>query len=243
MLVLVVEDDLDYSDIITQTLRRDSLDVVATDSCEAARRFVRGRKPDAAILDVMLPDGTGHDLCTELRRSRPDLPVLFLSSLDRSSDIVAGLEAGGDDYLTKPFHPAELIARLRAVLRRAGSGRPMAERSAKRIVADGLEVDLSNQSAYYNGINLNCTRLELDILAELAAYPGQALSHAFLSDRVWGYKNVNDATLLKGHVSSIRRKLREAGASEDLVRTVHGVGYAFAELNSGEVMANASGDR
>ena len=227
MLVLVVEDDQDYADIIAQTLRRDSFDVVATDNCESARRFTRNRQPDAAILDVMLPDGTGHDLCAELRRAVPDLPVVFLSSLDRASDVVAGFDAGGDDYVAKPFHPSELTARLRAVLRRASAARPAADGPTRRVMAGGLEIDLPNQAAYYNGINLNCTRLEVEILAELAAYPGQALSHAFLSDRIWGYKNVNDATLLKGHVSSIRRKLREAGAPEEAVRTVHGVGYAF----------------
>jgi DNA-binding response OmpR family regulator len=94
----------------------------------------------------------------------------------------------------------------------------------------GLELDLSNQSAYLNGINLNCTRLEVEILSQLVRYPGQALSHAFLTEQIWGYRNVNDATLLKGHVSSIRRKLRDAGGNEDVIRTVHGVGYSFTPV-------------
>jgi DNA-binding response OmpR family regulator len=97
-----------------------------------------------------------------------------------------------------------------------------------RIEAGGLELDPAAASAYYNGIDLHCTRLEVDILGQLARYPGQALSHAFLTERIWGYSNVSDATLLKGHISAIRRKLREAGGSEDLVRTVHGIGYSYA---------------
>jgi DNA-binding response OmpR family regulator len=94
----------------------------------------------------------------------------------------------------------------------------------------GLEIDLANQAAYMDGINLNCTRLEVEILSQLVRYPGQALSHAFLTDQIWGYKNVNDATLLKGHVSAIRRKVREAGGNEDMIRTVHGVGYSFTPV-------------
>lgn len=230
MIALIVEDDEDYADIIAQTLRRESLDVVTTDTVAAAARFAANKPPDLAILDVVLPDGSGLDLCRQLRRAQPDLPVIFLSSLDRSSDVIAGLNSGGDDYVTKPFHPGELLARVRTVLRRSGRDRAPAASPAARIDAVGLEVDTVNHAAYYNGINLNCTKLEVEILRELVAYPGQALSHAFLSEKVWGYKNVDDATLLKGHVSSIRRKLREAGAADDLIRTVHGVGYAYTPV-------------
>ncbi|GAB4336504.1 MAG: two-component system response regulator MtrA [Dehalococcoidia bacterium] len=230
MIALIVEDDEDYAEIIAQTLRRESLDVVTTDTVAAATRFAANKPPDLAILDVVLPDGSGLDLCRQLRRTQPDLPVIFLSSLDRSSDVIAGLNSGGDDYVTKPFHPGELLARVRTVLRRNGSSRASGPAPAARIDAIGLEVDTVNHAAYYNGINLNCTKLEVEILRELVAYPGQALSHAFLSEKVWGYKNVDDATLLKGHVSSIRRKLREAGAGDDLIRTVHGVGYAYTPV-------------
>lgn len=231
MIVLIVEDDEDYADIIAQTLRRESLDVVTTDTVAAAARFAASKPPDLAILDVVLPDGSGLDLCRRLREQRPALPVIFLSSLDRSTDVIAGLNSGGDDYVTKPFHPGELLARVRTVLRRSGNGGTAPAHAAAappaRINADGLDVDSTNHAAYFNGINLNCTKLEVEILRELASFPGQALSHAFLSEKVWGYKNVDDATLLKGHVSSIRRKLRDAGSPEDLIRTVHGVGYAF----------------
>jgi DNA-binding response OmpR family regulator len=94
----------------------------------------------------------------------------------------------------------------------------------------GLELDVQNQAAYLNGANLNCTRLEFDILCQRVKVPGQVLSHAFLSERVWGYKNVHDATLLKGHVSAIRNKIRKAGGNEDMIRTVHGVGYSFTPV-------------
>lgn len=231
MLVLLTEDDEDYAEIIAQTVRRDSHDVAITHSAAAALRFVSQRQPSLAILDVALPDGSGIDLCRRLRETVPGLPVVFLSSLDRSADVVAGLEAGGDDYVTKPFNPSELLARVRAVARRTvGANGSSGPAPAQRLRAMGLELDLANQAAYLDGVNLNCTRLEFDILCEMVKFPGQVLSHAFLSERVWGYKNVHDATLLKGHVSAIRTKIRKAGGNEDMIRTVHGVGYSFTPV-------------
>ena len=128
MLALIVEDDEDYAEIIAQTLRRESHEVVTMGTVQQAVRFAEKKPPELAVLDVVLPDGSGLDLCRHLRETRPELPVIFLSSLDRSSDIIAGLNSGGDDYLTKPFHPGELLARVRALLRRAAraSRRPAA---------------------------------------------------------------------------------------------------------------------
>jgi two-component system OmpR family response regulator len=224
---MVVEDDPDYAEIIAHTLRRDSHEVVVLDSVGAALQFAQRKPPALAVLDVVLPDGSGYDVCKQLQKTNADIRVIFLSSLDRPSDAIAGLESGGDDYVTKPFHPGEFIARVRAVMRRdeaTGAGPAQME----RIEAGALQLDPAAASAYYNGIDLHCTRLEVDILSQLARYPGQALSHAFLTERIWGYSNVSDATLLKGHISAIRRKLRDAGGSEDLVRTVHGIGYSYA---------------
>lgn len=229
MLVLVVEDDQDYAEIVAHTMKREGHNPVVVDTVKGAIRFAEHKVPELAILDVMLPDGTGLDLCAALRNLNPGLPVLFLSSLDRTTDVIAGLNAGGDDYLTKPFHPGELVARTRALIRRT-TGAANEEAPAERVSAHGIEVDVTNQVAWFEGKNLNCTPIEVEILAQLARYPGQALSHGFLTEKVWGYKNVDDATLLKGHISSIRRKLREAGGDEELVRTVHGVGYSFTPV-------------
>ena len=228
MLILVAEDDEDYAEIIAETLRRDSHEVVIAGSVDGALRFAKQGKPDLAVLDVMLPDGSGLDVGRTIRDDRPDLPIIFLSSLDRASDVVAGFSAGADDYVAKPFHPSEFLARVRAVERRYCN--PRAEepqRAPSKIQARGLEFDEDNQSAYLDGKNLNCTRLEFEILREMATVPGQVLSHTFLNDRIWSYPNMRDGTLLKGHISSIRRKLRKAGGDEEMIRTVHGVGYAF----------------
>jgi DNA-binding response OmpR family regulator len=230
MLVLVLEDDPDYAEIIAHTLKRDGHEVVTFDSANAAVRFCERKPPDFAVLDVLLPDGSGLEVCPRLREIVPSLPVVFLSSLDRTEDVLGGFNSGADDYLTKPFHPGELLARVRAVTRRADPAHLPPPRESQRIVSNGLELDLAGRSACFEGVSLNCTPLEVEILAQLVRYPGQALSHGYLTEQVWGYKNVKDATLLKGHVSSIRRKIRDAGGHEDMVRTVHGVGYSFTPV-------------
>jgi DNA-binding response OmpR family regulator len=230
MAILLVEDDNDYAEIAAHTLRRSGYDVVIANDVSSAMQFATRKPPTAAILDVVLPDGTGLDVCRMLRELQPGLPILFLSSLDSKSDVVAGFDSGADDYLTKPFSPSELLARVAAVLRRAGAARSIEAQADQRLVNGGLLVDRSSQSASWNGKELNLTTLEVDILWQLVRYPGQALSHAFLTEEIWGYNNVRDATLLKGHVSSIRKKLRDAGAPDELIRTVHGVGYSFTPV-------------
>lgn len=227
MYTLLVEDDQDYADIIAHTLERDGHEVVHFEELGPAIRFSRKKTPQLAILDVVLPDGNGFDGSTQLRQVSPGMAVIFLSSLDRSTDIVAGLEAGGDDYLTKPFHPRELLARTRAVLRRARITRPDPAEAGSEIHAGELSIDTARSRATFRGAELPCTPIEVDILAELARFTGQPLSHAFLTEQVWGYNAVTDATLLKGHMSSIRRKLQAAGAPGELVRTLHGVGYSL----------------
>ena len=229
MLVLVVEDDEDYAQIIAYTLKRDDHEVLIAESEAAALKIATHRPPQMAVLDVMLGEDSGLDVCARLRELVPGLAVLFLSSLDRSSDIIAGLDAGGDDYLTKPFSPGELIARVRAIARRTSLGTNAGRcREGEKVAAHGLEVDLGKQSASFHGANLDCTPIEVEILGQLVRYPGQPLSYGFLTQQVWGYENVDDPVLLKGHISSIRRKLKAAGGRDEMVRTVYGVGYSFS---------------
>lgn len=230
MLVLVAEADVDYAEIVAESLRRDSHRVVIAGSASGARRFVERGFPDMAIVSAELPDGSGLDIVRELREESAGLPIIMLSAHDRCDDIVAGFESGADDYIGKPFHPREFVARVRAVIRRAGVRPSSASAPAEQrgIGGEGLEFDHDNSAVYLDGVNLNCTRLEFDILKELAAVPGQVLSHAFLNERIWEYSNMQDGTLLKGHISALRRKLKQAGSSGTMIRTVHGVGYSLA---------------
>ncbi len=229
MLVLVAESDVDYAEIVAESLRRDSHRVVIAGSASGARRFVERSFPDMAVVSAELPDGSGLDVVRELREKSAELPIVMLSAHDRCDDIVAGFESGADEYIAKPFHPREFVARVRAVVRRANSSPHSTSLPEPRSIGGvGLEFDHDNSAVYLDGVNLNCTRLEFDILKELAAVPGQVLSHAFLNERIWEYSNMQDGTLLKGHISALRRKLKQAGSSGTVIRTVHGVGYSLA---------------
>lgn len=229
---MVVEDDPDYADVISYTLKRDSHNVVVFDTAAQAVAFAAKKKLKLAVLDILLPDATGLELCEMLRRVSPDVPILFVSSLDGSSDIVNGLQRGGDDYLTKPFHPSELLARTQALMRRARVSQAASD-SAPKLANRGIEVDQSREKVFLDGRPLDCTPVEVAILSQLTQYPGQALSHGFLTQQVWGYSNVDDASLLKGHISSIRKKVRQAGGDENLIRTVHAVGYSYMPFEDG----------
>jgi DNA-binding response OmpR family regulator len=224
VLVLVVEDDADYAGIIAETARFDGHQVVVVGTDDGARRFLARESPDLAIVDVVLPDGSGLLLTRELREALPRLPIVLLSALDSLSDVIRGLDAGADDYISKPFHPSELRARLRAVSRRGIS--PSAEPVAAPVTQ--LTFDAACEQVSYQGRDLDCTELEARILAELVRVPDQVLTYAYLNERVWNYSNLPDATLLKSHISAIRRKLRDAGCAGDPIRTISRVGYAFS---------------
>lgn len=230
MLILVVEDDVDYADIIAELLRREGYAVVIAGSLEGARRVIRQTESIAiAVLDVMLTDGSGLDFASELRQIRPQTRFMFLTGVSGSSAVMNGFQAGADDYITKPFHPAEFMARIRVIARRASetTERPSDEASSETPAPRGIECDRATGTAYFNGVALNCTPLEFRLLRELVSVPEQVLTHAYLNDRIWQYWNLEDGTLLKGHVSSLRRKIKECGGDERMIRTVHGVGYAY----------------
>lgn len=229
-LALVIEDDGNVAEVVAETLRLDSFEVVLAESIAGALRVSEQRAPDVAVVDVMLPDGSGLLLAERLRERTPDIPILFVSSLDRASDVVAAMVAGADDYVRKPFHPSELQARMRALSRRrgvlgaalwTGAGSPPG-------CSTGLQIDRHERHVYYGEQQLHCTALEFDLLEALAAVPGEVLSHAYLNQRLWGYSNLSDSTLLKGHVGALRRKLGAAGAPNGIIRTVYGIGYAYS---------------
>lgn len=227
MHVLLAERDEDYAAIIAELLRRDGHEVAIAGNVSSALRLAERQPPELAVLDAQLADGTAVDVARALRQEQPRLPMVFLANQHRVSDIVDGFEAGADDYIIKPLHPSEFLARVRAVLRRTGAAEPIPAGRSSRITGHGLEFDDVNHAAYLSGSNLNCTRLEYDILRELASVPGEVLSHEFLNERVWNYSHLNDGRLLKGHISSLRRKLRDASGRDDTIRTVHGVGYSY----------------
>ncbi len=216
--VLVLEDDRPIRSALEVALRGEDYEVEARPDArgvqEAAERF----RPDLAILDVRLPGGPDGYTAARILRSGSDMPILFLTAADGIDDRLAGFEAGGDDYLAKPFSMAELLARARALLRRAGR-----LSSAVRQVGD-LVVDEGGRSVVRNGAVLDLTRTEYDLLSVLAQHPGQVLSKVQLLTQVWGF-DAYDANLVEVHMSSLRRKLEAHGPR--VIQTVRGVGYVL----------------
>ena len=239
MLTQLVEDDEDYASIIEYTLKRGGHEVAVAYTANAAVSFCQKKRPDLAILDVMLPDASGYDLCRTLKERSPELGVIFLSSLGMSNSVVNGLQSGADDYITKPFDPGVLLARVAAIQRRtvgvAAQRNRLTEMAPRRIESHGFVIDTSESQATFQGRRLNCTPIEAEILAELLSYPGEVLSYDFLTNRIWGYSNVDDSILIKGHISSIRKKLRSAGLPESVIRTVHNTGYSYVPEQVAEV--------
>jgi two-component system KDP operon response regulator KdpE len=219
--VLVCDDELQILRALKVVLRDAGFEVEATATAREALDAAAVRPPDAAIVDLMLPDGDGIDVCRELR-SWSDMPILVLSAIGEEERKVAALEAGADDYVTKPFGPRELVARLRAVLRRAGNG---ADEPAIRV--DGLEVDLAARIVRRDGEEVHLTPIEYDLLRVLVRNRGRLMTHRALLTQVWGPAYAEDTQVLRTHIANLRRKIEPAEGPRH-IRTDSGVGYRFA---------------
>ena len=217
MNLLLLEDDPQTARALADGLRESGYEVARAASCPAALALVSDRRFGAAILDLMVPGGSGYDVLRELRRRERDLPILILTARDAVMDRVDGLERGADDYLVKPFAFAELLARLRALERRAaGRGEPLRLGS--------LTLDLLHRRAFVAESRVDLTRTEFDLLVSLVERRGQVLGRRYLLDLVWGYRFDPGTNVVDVHVARLRSKLDGAGAG-GLVRTVRGVGY------------------
>ena len=214
--VLVCDDELQIVRALRVVLREAGFTVEATATAQEALDAAAVRPPDAAVIDLMLPDGSGIDVCRELR-SWSRMPIIVLSAIGEEEQKVAALEAGADDYVTKPFGPRELVARLHAVMRRAGDNgdEPV-------IASDGLELDLAAHTVRVDGEEVHLTPIEFNLLRTLAVNRGRLLTHRALLIEVWGPGYADDTAVLRTHVANLRRKI---GARH--VRTDPGVGYRF----------------
>lgn len=221
----MVEDEPAIAESLAFSLKREGYGVDTAGSLADARDRVT--EADLVILDLMLPDGSGFDLLAELRR-RPDGPaVIILSSRDGEADRVAGLETGADDYVTKPFSPREVVARVRAVLRRI----PPPSKAAEAI---GLPVacDPRTRRADVGGTPLELTKVEFDLLACMLASPGRVFTRSQLIEQVWGDNFAITDRTVDSHVKALRRKLGDAGGDGGWIETVRGVGYRVSDRAS-----------
>lgn len=221
--VLVVEDEPAIAESLAYSLRREGYVVTTAATLVEAEGAVASA--DLIILDLMLPDGSGFDLLASLRRLDSPPAVIILSSRDHEADRVAGLETGADDYVTKPFSPREVVARVRAVLRRAATApHPVADATALPLSADKI-----TRRASVNGIALELTRVEFDLLAAMLDAPGRVFTRAQLIERIWGDNFAITDRTVDSHVKALRRKVGDAGGDAQLIETVRGVGYRVSD--------------
>jgi two-component system, OmpR family, KDP operon response regulator KdpE len=219
--ILVCDDELQILRALKVVLREAGFEVEATATAREALDAAAVRPPDAAIIDLMLPDGNGVEVCRELR-SWSELPILVLSAIGDEDQKVEALEAGADDYVTKPFGPRELVARLNAILRRAGDAV-----DEPAVTVNGLQVDLAARVVTRNGEEVHLTPIEYDLLRVLLRNRGRLMTHRALLTEVWGPGYADDTRVLRTHIANLRRKIEPAEGPR-CIRTDSGVGYRFA---------------
>ncbi len=218
--VLVVDDEEHIVELARIYLTREGYEVEGVgDGSQALARFGQ-IKPDLVILDIMLPGANGLEICKEIRK-QSQVPIIMLTARDEVTDKVVGLEVGADDYLTKPFHPQELVARAKALLRRA-----RLEPDAPKLIRAGkLEVDLERHEVRHEQARVQLRPKEFDLLTLLARHPGRVFQRSELLDLVWGYDFPGYTRTVDVHVQQLREKLAAAGVTEPSIETVWGVGY------------------
>jgi DNA-binding response OmpR family regulator len=221
-LVMLIEDEKEIRELIRYNLERDGFRVYAAADGEEGLQRLRASRPDVVVLDLMLPGKNGLDVLREVRGTPEtrDLPVMVLSARSAEMDRLLGFEHGADDYLTKPFSPRELVARLRALLRRAGPGP-----TAGALEVAGLRLDPLAREASCEGRTLALTPREFDLLVFLARHPGRVMSREELLRKVWGYAYVGETRTVAVHIGRLRAKLGDSGR---LIETVMGAGYKLA---------------
>jgi DNA-binding response OmpR family regulator len=224
--ILVVDDEAAISEAVRARLSNEGFRVVLAADGPQALELAEAEQPDLVVLDLMLPGMDGLEVCRRLQ-SRRWVPVLMLTARTEEADKVAGFAVGADDYLTKPFSLRELTVRVRAILRRVE--RISTATADDPIDVADLSIDPSRRKVTRDGEEVQLTPLEFEILLAMARDPGVVFTREQLMDRVWGYRDYAGGRVVDSHVARIRRKLGEDGAEPRFVRTVHGVGYAFAD--------------
>ncbi|ADU09731.1 response regulator transcription factor [Micromonospora aurantiaca] len=221
--VLVVDDERSLAKVVASYLERDGHEVSCVFDGRSAVAAARRDRPDVVVLDLALPGLDGIEVCRQIR-TFTDCYVVMLTARSEEVDKLIGLGVGADDYLTKPFSPRELVARIRAMLRRPRAAvAPAAEQSTRTV--GGLRVDLAGREVYVDEQPVELTRTEFDLLAALSAQPDTALRRRQLIDAVWGADWVGDEHLVDVHIAHLRRKLGDDPAGPRFIRTVRGIGY------------------
>ncbi|MFV0451042.1 MAG: response regulator transcription factor [Propioniciclava sp.] len=220
--VLTVDDEASLTELLSMAMRYEGWDVTTADSGLTAVQAAREVRPDAIVLDMMLPDFDGLDVMRRIRTEQPDVPVIFLTARDGVDDRIHGLTAGGDDYVTKPFSLEELIARLRGLLRRTGA---TTTQPASQLVVGDLMLDEDSHEVTRAGEEISLTATEFELLRYLMRNPRRVLSKAQILDRVWNYDFGGQANVVELYVSYLRKKV-DAGRAP-MIHTLRGAGYVL----------------
>lgn len=216
--ILVVDDDDALAEMVGIILAQEGFETIICEAGDKAVSAFTENQPDLILLDLMLPGMNGIEVCTEIRKIS-DVSIIMLTAKSDTEDVVRGLEAGADDYIAKPFKPAELLARVRVRLR------PREEHANALLHVGGLEIDLAGHTVSREGQQISLTPLEFDLLANLARQPGQVMTRETLLDNVWGYEKSVDSRLVNVHIQRLRSKIEKDPENPQIVLTVRGVGY------------------
>lgn len=216
--ILVVDDDPAIAEMLTMVMEREGFDTVAVDDGLEAVKAAERENPDLILLDLMLPGMGGVDVCRTVRETSA-VPIIMLTAKTDTVDVVLGLESGADDYVTKPFKPKELVARVRARLRR------QEDSPSETLEVGDLTIDVPGHAVFRDGKEISLTPLEFDLLHTLASRPKQVFSRDELLEKVWGYQHTSDTRLVNVHVQRLRSKIELDPENPQIVLTVRGVGY------------------
>jgi DNA-binding response OmpR family regulator len=227
--ILLADDDPSILGFVQMVLENKGYQVLlARNGGEALQTFF-DEQPDVVLLDVMMPQVNGMDVCQRIRASAPLVPIIFLTARQQVQDMVSGFDSGADDYITKPFNRHELLARVQAALRRVEALRRERHDPAPRLEIEELLIDSASHQAYFRDQILNLSPTEFKLLQTFCEYPGQVLERDFLLNQVWGYKFASQSRTVDNFVGRVRRKLLEAieqaGARFPYIETLYGVGY------------------
>jgi two-component system, OmpR family, response regulator RegX3 len=222
--ILMVEDEQSITEPLSEALAREGFDAEVAGTAARALELAGRAAPDLVLLDVMLPDGSGYDVCRELRAASR-VPIIMLTARGEETDRIVGLELGADDYIVKPFSAREVVARIRAVLRRSDDQSPQADGP---IEIGPLRLDRARRGAALDGDELDLTRKEFELLELLMSEAGSVITRERLIDEVWDVNWFGSTKTLDVHVSGLRRKLGDSSRSPRFIHTVRGVGFRFA---------------
>ena len=222
--ILLVEDERAITEPLAAALEREGFHAPVVETAAGALDSAGRLSPDLILLDIGLPDGSGFDVCRELR-SRSPIPIIMITARGEEADRVAGLELGADDYVVKPFSAREVVARVRAVLRRAGSGAPA---GGEEIEIGGLRLDQARHAATLDGEELELSRKEYELLRTLMRSAGRVLTRERLLEEVWDMNWYGSTKTLDVHVSALRKKLGDDPSDPAYIHTVRGVGFRFS---------------